>query len=137
MGYAHRKNIGIYETLDEVGFVNVGGRVVSLSLGTHHTCALLEGGAIKCWGYNRFGQLGLGHGNTIGDNEDLSSIETINLGGQAVEITSGHYFSCARLTTGNVKCWGLNDLGQLGLGNNSHSNSRIGDNELPNSVGNC
>ena len=135
LGYAHTKSIGNAETLDEVGFVNVGGRVVSLSLGLNYTCALLDGGSIKCWGDNRYGQLGLGHRHTIGDNEVPSSIEAINLGGQAVEIIAGHYFSCARLTTGNVKCWGLNNLGQLGLGSTHSSHRSIGDDELPNSVG--
>ena len=135
LGYAHTKSIGRYEALDEVGFVDVGGRVVSLSLGEQHTCALLDGGAIKCWGGNSSGQLGLGHRHTIGDNEVPSSIESINLGGQAVEIASGDYFSCARLTTGNVKCWGLNNGGQLGLGSTHSNNRSIGDDELPNSVG--
>lgn len=31
-----------------------------IALGSSHTCALLTGGAIKCWGQNAYGQLGDG-----------------------------------------------------------------------------
>ena len=131
LGYAHTQEIGDAEKLDEVDFVDVGARVISLSLGTEHTCALLEGGSVKCWGYNYYGALGLGHRNNIGDNEAPSSISSINLGGQALEITSGDSFSCARLTTGNVKCWGRNGYGRLGQGRYGD----IGDDETPESIG--
>ncbi|CAE7383772.1 Herc2, partial [Symbiodinium sp. KB8] len=30
--------------------VDLGGRVLQVAAGTSHTCALLEGGAVKCWG---------------------------------------------------------------------------------------
>ena len=130
LGYGHSQNIGDAERLDEVSFVDVGGSVISMALGWDHTCVLLDGGGVKCWGRNHYGQLGLGHTEDIGDDEMPSSIDPLNLG-QVIEIAAGDNFSCARLLGGGVKCWGHNSYGQLGLG---HSEN-IGDNEtLENSV---
>jgi len=38
-----------------------------LNSGYLHACAILSRGQLKCWGYNSFGQLGLGHIVNIGD----------------------------------------------------------------------
>jgi len=35
-------------------------KVLQVSLGSNHTCVVLEGNELQCWGYNRFGQLGFG-----------------------------------------------------------------------------
>jgi alpha-tubulin suppressor-like RCC1 family protein len=46
--------------------------VVDIAAGSQHTCALLDDGNLQCWGSNDFGQLGLGHVATIGDDEHPS-----------------------------------------------------------------
>ncbi|MCP4623431.1 MAG: hypothetical protein GY850_07830 [bacterium] len=35
-----------------------------------HACAFLDNNQVKCWGFNGYGQLGLGDTNRRGDNAD-------------------------------------------------------------------
>lgn len=46
-----------------LGAVNLGSGVASVDVtaGQQHTCALLDTGAIKCWGKNFYGNLGIGN----------------------------------------------------------------------------
>jgi hypothetical protein len=54
----------------------VGAAIVQLTAGTYHTCVLLEGGRVRCWGQNADGQLGypdasFGDGQTLADLPDV------------------------------------------------------------------
>jgi alpha-tubulin suppressor-like RCC1 family protein len=109
--------------------------VAALAVGAYHTCTLLDNGSIKCWGDNYTGPLGLGdtewHGNQPGEMGD--NLPTVNLGTgrTAVALSAGGYHTCALLNDGGVKCWGLNDYGQLGLGDTSwrgNGPGQMGDN---------
>jgi alpha-tubulin suppressor-like RCC1 family protein len=131
LGYGHTFSIGDNELPSSTGDVQVGGTVVKLTAGKHHTCALLSSGAARCWGRNSYGQLGYGHTNFIGDNELPSSAGDVPVGGALVSIDAGSLYTCALLSSGAARCWGHNNHGQLGHG---HTND-IGDNELPSSAG--
>jgi len=43
-------------------------QVIAMAAGHYHTCAILGSGAIKCWGYNALGQLGLGDSTDRGSD---------------------------------------------------------------------
>ena len=92
-----------------------------IAKGAFHTCFLFPDGRVKCWGYNLFGQLGLGDTNSRGDNEREmgSELDYVNLGSgrTAKAIAAGNSHTCAILDNDEVKCWGTNSHGQLGLGN--------------------
>ena len=107
--------------------VNLGqSKAVAISSGTAHSCVILDSGNVRCWGANRYGQLGLGNTTNIGDDE--SPTTNVDLGGQiAIAISSGGDSTCVILIGGDVRCWGFNFNGQLGLGNTS----TIGDDESP------
>lgn len=107
---------------DDLPHVNLGTdiKATAISVGSGHTCALLEGGGVKCWGAGWSGALGLGDGANRGDdgNEMGDSLPTIDLGldRTAVAISAGPGRSCAILDNGQLKCWGNNSSGALGLG---------------------
>jgi alpha-tubulin suppressor-like RCC1 family protein len=133
LGYGDSSNtsIGDDETPASMGDVNVGGRAVQVSVGTWHTCALLDTGAVRCWGDNEFGQLGYANTKNIGDDEPAGAGGDVVLGGAAIQISAGSFKTCALLATGSVRCWGYGADGGLGYGNTNN----IGDNETPASAG--
>ncbi|NVB38516.1 DUF4215 domain-containing protein [Pseudenhygromyxa sp. WMMC2535] len=90
--------------------------VSALSLGENHTCALIDGGSVRCWGRGEFGQLGYGNALTVGDDELPSDVGDILLPGPAVSLRAGGQHTCAIFEDGGLRCWGLNDRGQLGYG---------------------
>ena len=81
---------------------------VQVSTGGTHTCALISGCAVDCWGSNDFGQLG--------DNSTQSSLVPVQVQGLsgAAQIATGYGHTCALLSNGTVDCWGLNEFGQVG-----------------------
>ena len=97
---------------------------VEVAAGERHTCARLENGtarALKCWGSNYYGQLGLGDsdlrgGDGGGDMGDSLPAVQLGTNRSAVGLALGRDSSCVLLDNGLVKCWGRNYYGQLGLG---------------------
>ena len=105
--------------------LGTGKKAVELAAGDAHQCAILNDGTVKCWGYNGYGQLGLGNASSRGDgpNEMGASLPVVPLGAgkTALRLAAGVHHTCAVLNDGSVKCWGYNAHGQLGLG---HLSSR-------------
>src|SRR3546814_8390568 len=93
---------------------------IAIAAGSDHTCVLLDGGEVKCWGSNNYGQLGLGDAIIRGDGPDEmgNNLPTVDLGraSTAIAIAAGSDNTCVLLAGGEVKCWGSNSSGQLGLG---------------------
>ena len=91
--------------------LGTGRTAVALSSGKYHTCAILDNGAVSCWGNGNYGKLGNG-----GTSTKTTPTLTSNLGRTAVALSSGGFHTCAILDNGDVSCWGLGGDGQLGNG---------------------
>jgi alpha-tubulin suppressor-like RCC1 family protein len=81
----------------------------SVSAGYYHTCGVTTDGDAYCWGYNGYGQLGIGHTSysqptpvAVTDGHTFQSVNTL---GQ---------HTCGLATDGI--CWGDNSAGQVGDG---------------------
>lgn len=85
--------------------VELGGVVTKIEAGILHTCALLETGRVKCWGFGTYlGHEALDH---IGDDAGEMPPADLNLGDQLVVDFDGDGTQhCAILTDGTVRCWG-------------------------------
>jgi hypothetical protein len=77
--------------------------VSSLSAGGNSTCAILQNGELKCWGYGPLGD---------GTKNASSSPKTIISSG-VVSVQISNSGACALLANGDMKCWGDNSLGQI------------------------
>jgi alpha-tubulin suppressor-like RCC1 family protein len=124
--------LGLGDTNHRSGGANeLGARLPKVNLGTGRTargiaagggftCAILDDGSVKCWGANTYGNLGLGDTNNRGDEPgemgDALPRVPLGTGRTATQIFAGVAHVCAILDDASVKCWGLNNWGQLGLG---------------------
>ena len=95
--------------------------VASISAGLSKTCAVTTGGAAKCWGLNRYGQLGIPFNSSTPNS--LTPVDVTNLTSGVASISAGGYHACSVMTGGGAKCWGFNNVGQLGNGSISTSAS--------------
>lgn len=131
LGYGDTERVGDNETPAAKGDVQVGGTVAQVATASASTCARLDTGAVRCWGFAGDGRLGYGNSTNYGDDELPSVAGDVPLGGKATQIVGGSNHFCAILEGGTLRCWGNARSGQLGYGN---TNS-IGDDETPASAG--
>lgn len=87
--------------------------VTALAAVADVTCATLSDGSVKCWGFHADGQLGYSPTEHVGKERSPSTMPAMDLGGAISLLALGWGHSCA-LAGGELRCWGSNDVGQLG-----------------------
>lgn len=93
--------------------------VVTVGVGTTHSCALKSDHSVWCWGANDYGQIGV-----IGGGAYPSPTAVTGLSGVAA-LSAGRTHNCVLKTDGTVACWGRNDYGQLGDGTTTDSSTPV------------
>lgn len=83
--------------------------VKQIASGNEHSCALKEDGKVWCWGSNSRGQLGQ---LTVSFPNLSTPMEVVIE--NVISIAAGAFHTCALLPANEVKCWGANQVGQLG-----------------------
>jgi cysteine-rich repeat protein len=84
------------------------------------TCYRRSNGTVGCFGYGCHGQMG--DGRTTCYNYGNRSVSGIS---NAVQLGGGYYHNCARLETGQIKCWGYNPYGALGDGSTTNRSTPV------------
>jgi alpha-tubulin suppressor-like RCC1 family protein len=85
----------------------------SVEVGNVFACGTTTGSALYCWGLNRYGELGLGFPD--GTVQNVPARVGYNLQWSQVTVSNG-YHACGVTTSKASYCWGMNQLGELGLG---------------------
>jgi alpha-tubulin suppressor-like RCC1 family protein len=90
--------------------------VTNISVGSTHTCAVIDDGTIDCWGQNFFGQLG--NGTITGD----WAVPVVGIT-DAIAVAAGGIHTCAIHSDGSVSCWGSSSQvgGAAGVGGNQNT----------------
>jgi len=87
------------------------GIATAISAGGYHGCAITPKERLKCWGYNYYGQLGIG----ASSDDEYKPVLVPNLE-NVKKVSAGDYNTCAVLAGGKLKCWGYNFYGAVGDG---------------------
>jgi alpha-tubulin suppressor-like RCC1 family protein len=83
-----------------------------VATGADFTCGIAQDGMLWCWGANDYGQLGNGTTSTT------PSLQPVLVPGGETwsQIAAANRYACGITSGGRLRCWGLNNFGQLGDG---------------------
>ncbi|WP_157468163.1 thrombospondin type 3 repeat-containing protein [Desulfatibacillum aliphaticivorans] len=108
---------GTFSTENRPQKITAISNVAAIAGGGSHSLALARDGSLWSWGYNYYGQLGLG------DNVSKTTPRKVNALSNVVAMAAGYRHSLAVTRDGSLWSWGYNTYGQLGLGDNDDRNT--------------
>ncbi len=93
----------------DLGIVALPERAKLVTAGAASSCAVLESGALSCWGQGANGVLGYGEASSR-----FAPMGNVDVGGPVIYAAIGSRVTCVVITGGFVRCWGDNASGILG-----------------------
>lgn len=127
LGYGPTQNLGDEPGEMPTANVAIGASVEQIAAGESHTCVIVAGGTVRCWGYNSDGQLANGKlGDITGDDVDEMPPGSVPGVSGATQLVAGAYHTCALVAGGKVRCWGQNEHGELGVGSKMYTGQARG-----------
>jgi alpha-tubulin suppressor-like RCC1 family protein len=101
------------DSLAPVSVAGLASDVKQVAVGDLFACALLNAGAMKCWGNTAWGQLG-----TIVSYDPYEPfipypVDVVGMSSGVTAISAGDQHACA-IKNGGLWCWGSNEFGQVG-----------------------
>lgn len=107
--------------------VPLGQDVIQVIVGYKHICALLADRTLVCWGDNSVGQIGVSNppyrsvqGVPLFTNLQQPSEISLEQPAEPIKVPGSSvafkHKTCVRLRDGSLDCWGQDDWGQLGVG---------------------
>lgn len=83
----------------------------SISVGRSHACAIDGSGRLYCWGAGSLAA----PGQAYEPGEDVEPT-LVEFDAPVVQVSAGGSHTCVVLEGGQARCWGSNEVGQLGVG---------------------
>ena len=127
-GRNHYGQLGINNQNSQTVPVNTGSSFLSIDGGTGHTCGVKSDYSAYGWGYSRYGRMckaeqEIGWTYTYTKYLIPERCDSPNNGNDNVMIASGSIHSCILKSSGKVRCFGLGDDGEIGIGSTTSTNN--------------
>ncbi len=119
---------GVGPSIIATGDIAVGGKVTQISAGHQSTCAVLDNGSLRCWGYGGEGRLGYNSTSNVADGIGATILATgdVPVGASVTQVAAGPHFTCAILSTNTLRCWGASNMGETGYSSTATVGDGIG-----------
>lgn len=130
-GYNNVGQLGTGDTNDSAVPVQVGGVLAGLTItdigGAGDVSCAIAGGKIYCWGRNSTGATGRGttSGNSLSPGLVSTSGLPANYTATALSKSGSRARNMCAIVAGNAYCWGQNNTGAVGNGNNTDQSSPV------------
>lgn len=130
--YGTHEPLGDNEPPSDAGDLELPGTATKIAVGGYHMCALMDDGAVRCWGDGGLGNLGHNRRGVLGDDETAAATVPLYFESPVVDLAAGYWHTCVLLENGSVRCWGDGySSGQLGLPGITRVGTSIPINSVP------